>query len=74
VGGAARAGRWLNRVNRATRESHRRGNPATTFMGWVRGQDLARLAVQEGKAACTAILRALLPSFVREFERHTTNL
>lgn len=43
-------------------------------MGWVRGQDLARLAVQEGKAACTAILRALLPSFVREFERHTTNL
>jgi len=43
-------------------------------MGWVRGQDLARLAVQEGKAACTAFLRALLPSLVREFERHTTNL
>ena len=25
MGGAARAGRWLNRVNRATRESHRGG-------------------------------------------------
>lgn len=26
--------------------------------------------VQEGKAACTAFLRELLPSLVREFERH----
>jgi len=28
------------------------------------------VAVQEGKAACAAFLRELLPSLVREFERH----
>jgi ketosteroid isomerase-like protein len=31
------------------------------------------VAMQEGKAACTAFLRELLPSLVREFERHISH-